>query len=215
MKYMKNKFKFYALKLSLVMIAVFLFQTFVKGFTELFVLDSSHFMEVWRFVTAVFLHASLAHIVLNLFALLLFGSILESLIGGRKFLIVFFATGIFANLIAINFYSSSLGASGAIFGIIGTLIIVRPLLVVWAFGLPMPIFVAGILWIGADILGTIGFLSGNPIDNTGNIAHLSGMLLGFIFGILWRDWRARRVRRVGGIELNERAMRKWEDNYLR
>ncbi len=212
---MKNKFKFYALKLSLVMIAVFLFQTFVKGFTELFVLDSSHFMEVWRFVTAVFLHASLAHIVLNLFALLLFGSILESLIGGRKFLIVFFATGIFANLIAINFYSSSLGASGAIFGIIGTLIIVRPLLVVWAFGLPMPIFVAGILWIGADILGTIGFLSGNPIDNTGNIAHLSGMLLGFIFGILWRDWRARRVRRVGGIELNERAMRKWEDNYLR
>ncbi len=212
---MPKKFKFYALKLSLIMIAVFLLQIFVSGFTELFVLDASHFMEMWRFLTAIFLHGGLGHLVLNLFALLLFGSVLEGLIGGRRFLLVFFATGIFANLIAINFYSSSLGASGAIFGIIGTLIIVRSLLVVWAFGLPMPIFIAGILWVIADVLGTVGFLIGNPIDNTGNIAHLSGMLLGFIFGALWRNWANRGVRRVGGIELNERAMRKWEDNYLR
>jgi len=93
--------------------------------------------EIWRFLTAVFLHGGVGHILFNGFALLLFGSILERFVGGRRFLIVFFVTGILANLISVNFYSSSLGASGAIFGVIGALVIVRPGLTVWAFGMPM------------------------------------------------------------------------------
>jgi uncharacterized protein len=207
------KFNFYAFKLSGLMVLVFLAQFLVSGFTELFVLNSLAYLELWRFVTSIFLHGGLAHIAYNLFALVLFGSILENFIGGRKFLAVFFATGILANLVSVNFYSSSLGASGAIFGIIGTLIIVRPMLVVWAFGLPMPIFIAGILWGVGDLVGAIGFLTGNPIDNTGNIAHLSGMFFGFVFGAFLKGKKRR--RKNSRMVIDDRAMRNWEDHYLK
>ncbi len=207
------KFKFYAFKLSGIIILVFLAQLFIKGYKEFFVLNERALSgEIWRFLTAIFLHGGLAHLILNLFALLLFGSILESLIGGRKFLFVFFVSGILANLVSVNFYPSSLGASGAIFGVIGVLIVIRPLMPVWAFGLPMPIFIAGIIWAAIDIFGAIGFFVGNPIDNTGNIAHLSGMFFGFVFGALFRK---RRVRRSERIVLDEPMIRRWEDSYVR
>ncbi len=174
------------------MIVVFFIQIFVNGFTDIFILDNSKMEEFWRFVSAIFLHGSFVHLVYNLFALALFGLILESLIGSKRFAIVFFVTGILANLISVNFYEFSLGASGAIFGVIGALIFVRPMLIVWAFGLPMPIFVAGILWAAGDILGAYGFLIGQPINNTGNIAHLSGMFFGALFGVLFKGKNSRR-----------------------
>lgn len=209
-------FRFYSLKLSLIIIFVFILQLFVSGFTELFVLNSFALFqwEIWRFLSSIFLHGGLGHLIYNLFALLLFGSILEQVIGGRRFLIVFFITGILANLISVNFYSSSLGASGAIFGVIGVLIIVRPGLPVWAFGMPMPIFIAGIIWMTGDILGAIGFFVGNSIDNTGNIAHLSGMFFGFLFGYFYRDWNKERIRK-NKVYFNEHSVRRWEDNYVR
>jgi len=208
------KFKFYALKFSIVMVLVFLAQIFISGFTELFVLNSDSWLEPWRFLTAVFLHGGVGHLVLNLFALLLFGSILERVAGSGKFLLVFFFTGIFANLISINFYKSSLGASGAIFGVIGALIFIRPGMPVWAFGLPMPLFVAGIIWAGADMLGAIGFFSDNPLDNTGNIAHLSGMFLGFVFGYFYRKRLRKKVRKID-VSIDENEIRRWEDNWMR
>lgn len=205
------KFRFYAFKLSGIMILVFLAQVLISGFTEFFVLNSKAWWEIWRFVSSIFLHGGMVHLIYNLFALALFGSILEKFIGSRRFLIVFFVSGILANLISVNFYDSSLGASGAIFGVIGALILVRPMLVVWAFGMPMPIFIAGILWGIGDVLGTIGFLVGNPIDNTGNIAHLSGMFFGLIFGMMYRKRRRKRKDRM---VIDERTVRDWERDYM-
>jgi len=162
------------------MFLVFLIQLFVRGFTELFLLDSSAYLQIWRFVTAVFLHGGFAHLLYNVLALALFGSILERFIGGKRFLIVFFVTGILANLISVNFYDSSLGASGAIFGVIGALVIIRPLMVIWAFGMPMPMFIAGILWAAGDLIGLF------VPSNVANLAHLSGMFFGLIFGFSYR-----------------------------
>ena len=208
----QKEFKFYAIKLSLIIVVVYLLQVFIKNFTELFVLSQNSWFEPWRFLTAIFLHANVAHLILNLFALVLFGSILERLIGEKRFLIVFFVSGILANLVSINFYDSSLGASGAIFGIMGALVFVRPLLVVWAFGLPMPMFVAGILWVVLDVLGTYGFLTGNPIDNTGNIAHLSGMFVGFLFGLFYR--RLIKKPRKVNVSIDENEIRRWEKGWM-
>jgi membrane associated rhomboid family serine protease len=209
------KFKFYAFKLSIFIVLIFIIQVLLSGFTEAFVLNEQSYVEWWRFLTSIFLHGGLGHIAYNLFALLLFGSILESIVGGRRFLWVFFITGVLANLISINFYTSSLGASGAIFGVIGALIVVRPLLVVWAFGLPMPIFVAGILWGIGDVIGAVGFLVGNPLDNTGNIAHLSGMFFGLAIGYLFRKRKKSRRRNRDKIKLDEKSVRNWEDAYLK
>src|SRR3989344_4906991 len=85
----KNKFNFYALKLCGLMFIVFLIQLFVDEFTELFLLDSSAFVQVWRFFTSMFLHGGIAHLLYNVFALGLFGSMLERFIGSKRFLFVF------------------------------------------------------------------------------------------------------------------------------
>ena len=84
---------------------------------------------------------------------------------------------------------------------------------VWAFGLPMPMILAGILWATGDLLGAYGYLAGNPIDNTGNIAHIAGMFIGIIFGFFLREKRTNVVD--DKLRLNEDYMRSWEDNYLR
>lgn len=178
----KKRFRFYAVKLCGILFLVFLLQLLISGFTELFFLSADDVGQAWRFVTAIFLHGSFAHLLYNVFALALFGSILERFIGGRRFLIVFFVTGVLANIISVNFYEASLGASGAIFGIIGALIIVRPWLFVWAFGLPMPIVIAGILWAAGDLIGLF------VPSGVANLAHLSGMFFGLIFGMLYRKY---------------------------
>ncbi|HLC31095.1 MAG TPA: rhomboid family intramembrane serine protease [Candidatus Nanoarchaeia archaeon] len=201
------RFKFYALWLCLVCIVVFFLQLVIAGFTELFVLDERAYVQLWRFVSAIFLHGGMGHLLSNVFALALFGSFLEGFIGGRRFLFVFFLTGIFANVVALSFYPSSLGASGAIFGVIGCLVVIRPLLVVWAFGLPMPLFVAGALWVIGDIIGVF------VPSGVGNIAHLSGIALGIFIGLFLRDWKKRNPRNT--LRLHEGFMRSWEDRHLR
>jgi len=198
--------KFYSLWLCLICIIVFMLQLLIPGFTDLFVLNQASYIEIWRFVSSIFLHGSLPHLLYNIFALALFGIILEKLIGSNRFLLVFFASGIIANVIAVNFYNSSLGASGAIYGILGCLAVIRPLMMIWAFGFPMPMFIAAILWVGAGVLGV--FMP----SNIGDIAHLSGIGVGFLAGLLLREWRTAKKELI---RFPERYMRKWENEHMR
>lgn len=201
--------KHIALWFSLVCIIVFIIQVVIPGFTDALILNKSSIPEVWRFVTAIFLHGSLSHLLYNMFALALFGSILEGLVGTRKFLLVFFTSGIFANIISVNYYSSSLGASGAIYGIFGFLVIIRPMMTIWLYGLPMPMFIAGILWVAGAILGLF-----TP-SNIGHIAHLSGIIIGLIFGIIFRS-QYRQIKIQGTkLRIDESTIKSWEDAYLR
>jgi len=200
------KFRFYALWLCLICILVFLIQQ-IPGFTELFILNEQSVSQIWRFLTAVFLHGDIIHLMYNLFALALFGSILEKFIGSKKFLLIFFLSGIFANVVSVNFYSSSLGASGAVYGILGCLTIIKPGMMIWAFGFPMPMFIATILWIIGGVLGI--FMP----SNIGHVAHLSGIAVGFLFGIFLR-LRKRRKIKAGRVEISEPDMRKLEQRYV-
>ena len=98
------KFKFYALWLCLICIIVFLIQS-VFPVTDYLLLNQSSIQgfEIWRFLTAIFVHGSLVHLLYNMFALALFGSMLEKFVGGKRFLWVFFLSGLVANLITVNF----------------------------------------------------------------------------------------------------------------
>ena len=208
----KGKFKYYFLWLSLICIIVFILQLIIPGFTELFVLNLKAIYEkqYWRFLSAIFLHGSLTHLLFNLFALVIFGLILEKKIGSYRFLAVFFSSGIIANIVSVNFYDSSLGASGAIMGIIGCLTILNPMMMVWAFGLLMPMFIAAILWVLGDILGV--FMP----SGVGNIAHLSGVGIGFLIGGLLRIFRVKNIYEKNNvIRFDEKSVRNWEDRYMR
>jgi len=207
---MQKKLKFYSLWFLLINIIVFVLQISFEWFTGLFVLNSNALTgEYWRFVTSIFLHGSAVHLFYNLFALFFFGVALEKLIGSRKFLFVFFASGIIANIISVNFYTSSLGASGAIMGIIGALTMIKPLMMVWAFGLILPMFIAAILWVIGDILGV--FMP----SNVGNIAHLSGIGIGFLIGLILRKQIRKRIKKVKKVVIPDYYMAGWEKKYMK
>ena len=116
----------------------------------------------------------------HMFALVLFGSILENEIGTKKFLSLFFLAGLFASIASIPFYNAVLGASGAIFGVIGALAVLKPKMTVWVYGMPMPMIIASLVWAAIDVLGV--FIP----SNVANIAHLSGIFVGIIFGFIIR-----------------------------
>jgi uncharacterized protein len=215
----KNKFKFYFLWLSLICIIAFIFQNLpgLPNFTETFILNQKALLnfQIWRFITAIFLHGSITHLIFNLFALMFFGIILEKKIGSNKFLITFLLSGIIANIISINFYTSSLGASGAIYGILGSLTIIAPMVMVWAFGLMMPMFLASILWVAADILRALGAFGPT---NIGSYAHLSGIAIGILIGIIIRFNKYKLQEDSNKpikITFNEKQISNWENQFMK
>lgn len=184
-------YKDYARKIILITVAIFLLQVlflFLKiPFESIFVLDISKSFEIWRFFTPMFLHADLGHLFFNMVAIFFFGPFLESRIGSKKFLTVYLAGGIFANIISFIFYSifgsgyyTALGASGAIMAILGTLIILEPHTKVFMLLIPIPmdLWIASIIWFLIDLSHII-----NPNSNVGGLAHIAGMLFGLGFGL--------------------------------
>jgi len=144
-----------------------------------------------------------------MFALFVFGSILEKVVGYKNFLKVFFFIGIISGAFSMFFYSSIIGASGAIFGVMGTLVLLRPKMVVWAFGVPMYIIVVIIVYAVLDLAGVF-----YP-DNIAHIGHLSALFLGILIGLLWKKkYGVVEKKKKKEFVLNEEEFRKWEDKYM-
>jgi len=134
--------------------------------------------EPWRIITSMFLHGSLEHLFFNMFALFVFGNVLERKMGGNIFTLIYLVSGIIGSIgfvLSSGPSASALGASGAIFGIIGALVVVAPNMTVYLFGgLPMPMYAVGILYVAIEI-----FAFGKA-DNIAHSAHLLGLVGGFI-----------------------------------
>jgi membrane associated rhomboid family serine protease len=82
----------------------------------------------YRLMTAMFLHASLLHLAFNMFALFWLGSIVEQAIGSLRFALVYFASGLAGSAGALVFtdpFTPTVGASGAIYGIMGALLVLE------------------------------------------------------------------------------------------
>lgn len=78
--------------------------------------------EIWRLFSAIFLHADVMHLFSNMVALFLFGVAVENNYSKLEYLFIFFISGLIGNffsLLLLPLYSISLGASGAIFGLVG------------------------------------------------------------------------------------------------
>ena len=175
---MKFEVKSAVLPLILINIAVFIAEAALGNkFIGSFILTPDIFARPWILLTHMFLHADINHLALNMYTLLIFGPLLEQRIGIKRFLSIYLASGIIAGVISSFFYQSALGASAAIMGMIGVLIILMPdLRLLLFFVVPMPLWLVGIIYALFDIFG-IFFPSG-----VGNIAHLIGMAMGLSYG---------------------------------
>jgi len=154
-------------------------------------LDPLNALGALEVITAMFVHANFWHLFGNVIILLAFALPFEERIGPRAFLLLYFVTGIVGSLLQVGMTWGSnvslLGASGAVFGVIGSFAAAYPNLIV---PLPLPlmvmvIFVRMRVWIAAVVFGALEvlylqFLS--PFDNTAHWAHLGGLLSGLLLG---------------------------------
>jgi membrane associated rhomboid family serine protease len=116
--------------LGISLIVIFLLQELtgtllVKSFALFAPLVTSG--EWWRLISAGFLHGSIIHLLFNVYILWVIGSQLESIVGNIKFIIIYFVSllgGSVASYLFSPFGSYSIGASGAIFGLMGAMLVV-------------------------------------------------------------------------------------------
>ena len=138
--------------------------------------------EPWRMLTSVFAHESILHIALNMYTLLIFGVILEPLVGHIRFVALFLISGLGGSvgvLLLANPQQPVLGASGAIFGILGAFFVIQRRL---GGGANIQLLVL----IGINLV--IGFIPGFGIAWQ---AHLGGLVVGALIGLIFVETRAR------------------------
>lgn len=135
--------------------------------------------EWWRIVTAMFLHGGLLHIGFNMMALLQLGPAIEELYGSGRYLFIYLFTGAFGFLVSARFGNHfSLGASGALLGLVGVMLAVTT-----KRGGSYMNELRSRLISSVVILFAIGFM-GMGIDN---YAHGGGLLAGFVLGKILVD----------------------------
>lgn len=185
----------------------------------------THGLRIWQPFTYLFLHGGILHLVLNMLFLWMFGADLERMWGSRKFYRYYFLCGIGAGIItvlvktAVDFSGTgsslipTIGASGAIYGIILAAALAFPNRQVWIF--PFPITIP--LSIFAIAAGVIEFLSSlSPGgDSVAHVCHLGGMLVGYLylrrgsflysFRNRYSDWQKKRLQRK--FEVYQRSRR--------
>ena len=106
---------------------------------------------------------------------------IEQRIGSKRFIMVYFASGLVSAFAASFFYGAVLGASGAIMGILGVIIILLPeMQVLFFFIVPIRIWIAAIIIALIDIFG-IFYPAG-----TANIGHLAGLGTGLLYGLYFK-----------------------------
>lgn len=146
--------------------------------------------EWYRLLTAAFLHIDLLHLALNMFALWIFGSQLEPILGRSRFLTLYLLCGLAGSAASYAFLPtghSALGASGAIFGLVGaTLVILRRL----RYDISTTV-----TFLGLSLL--IGFMLPS-IDWRG---HLGGLVAGLVLGLAFAHAPAKQRALVNGVAI--------------
>ena len=171
--------------------------------------------KAWQIVSYMFMHGDITHLFFNMFALFMFGRVLEQVWGAKRFLIYYVATGIGAGLVqelvqyiyfqtSLSMYEgvsmapgvvipmaqylnlwTTVGASGAIYGILMAFAMTFPNERMFVIPIPFPIKAKFFVL----IFGAIELLSGlSPRmgDNVAHFAHLGGMVFGLLLILYWR-----------------------------
>lgn len=137
--------------------------------------------QYWRFVTPLFLHANALHVGLNMLNFAVLGVFLERLVGHTRLLLIYLVTGVVSIIASFLFmpHDISVGASGAIFGLVGaySIFILTHRRAFPRGGIP------ALLWLVLIIGLNLG--AGLFLPNVDNYAHVGGLLSGFLLGWLF------------------------------
>jgi membrane associated rhomboid family serine protease len=167
--------------------------------------DISHGRHLGTLITSLFLHASILHVGGNMLFLWIFGNNVEDQLGEIKYLILYFAAGIAGSLLQVYINPTStiptLGASGAISGVLAAYVLYFPRARVLTFIVPFFIFTLSAYifigyWIALQLLDA--YLSlGVSGGGVAFFAHIGGFVTGLILGLLFRP-REHPTPGVGG-----------------
>lgn len=152
----------------------------------------THFLP-WQLLTYAFLHGSVTHLLFNMFAVYMFGADMERVWGGRRYLIYYLVCAVAAALsqLLVNSITGApyptLGASGAVFGLLLAFARYFPerkiILLLLPIPLPAKLFV--VLYGALElVLGATGTQAG-----VAHFAHLGGLAGGFLLMRYWKIWR--------------------------
>lgn len=148
------------------------------------------YFHSWQVITYMFLHANFSHLFFNMFALWMFGRSLEYELGSKRFLTYYMVCGVGAALLQLGVEliegsaASTVGASGAIFGILLAYGMMHPNNIIMLLIPPIPlkakwfVIIYGLIELFAGVSGSM--------DNVAHFAHLGGMLWGFLLLLWWK-----------------------------
>ncbi|MEM4303325.1 MAG: rhomboid family intramembrane serine protease [Candidatus Caldarchaeum sp.] len=177
------------------------------GAIPIYILNGQNFFSL---VTYMFVHVDLIHILLNMYSLFLFGRDVENYVGSGKFLAVYLLSGVAAALFHIFYFAwflslecslfmrpipsacltPSIGASGAIFGIMGSYLVFFPHRRLYAFMWFIPMVAPAYVVILGFILIQTVFMLTTPFSTIAYTAHVGGFIAGLLFSLpLRRRWR--------------------------
>ncbi len=156
--------------------------------------------ELWRLLTATFLHGGIMHLAFNMLGLWEAGKQLCRLLGNGQFLLIYLASALCGSAAGLHLSTQlavSVGASGAVFGVLGGLLAAS-----WHYRRQVPAHNSRRLWSGLGVFVVYSLLNGLRQEGVDNAAHFGGLACGVLLGLLLlapfdaAAWRARRLGRA-------------------
>lgn len=145
--------------------------------------------QIWRLFTTLFLHGGFFHLLFNMMALYFFGPIIEQILGRRRFLHLYFLSGLSGSLLSSAVYWGKMppaiiiGASSAVVGVVIAACLIAPQSSLFVFPIPIPIklWVAKYLLFAWEGIALLGEINGSRIDSIAHAAHFGGIVFGWIY----------------------------------
>jgi len=178
-------------------------------------LDVTRNLSIWQLGTYIFLHGNFTHILFNMLGLWMFGSELELTWGARQFTKFFFICGIGAGILMVLLSPSdprmTIGASGSIYGVLLAFAMLFPDRIIYYIIFPIPAKYF------AMIMGGMAFFSSLSTTGGGvaHVAHLGGMLCGYVYIKARRLSPHRPIRRPGLVATLRGRYTQWQRARLR
>lgn len=207
----KNPFFSFSVNTNIIFVNLLLFVVFTlliysnNSYMDYIAIKPSNIFHgnyLWTFITSMFMHGGVFHLLANMFSLFFIGNLVQKIIGQKRYLWFYLISGLVAGLVFVLFSfifqndlnTYAVGASGALFGLVGFLVVITPNLPVYVMFIPIPIKMK---YAGPGILLLLWLISITANIGIGNTAHLGGLIVGLIYGIYLKNKYKRKTAMIG------------------